>query len=199
MRVHAVHDLSVEVHSGEAVGIVGPNGVGKTTTILLMLGYLRPTQGRITVLGHPPGESEIRQLIGWMPDRPQIVADWTGRGLLAWWLGGHRIETIEALHRIEEMATRFGLQDSLDRPIEHYSLGMRRKLSFILATIHQPRLVILDEPYLALDFRSINEMHLVLERFRESAGTLVVASHQQAELDRIVDRRILLNESSGNA
>jgi ABC-2 type transport system ATP-binding protein len=189
--VHAVEGVSLAVEPGEIVGFLGPNGAGKTTTIRMLLDLIRPTRGRVEILGIDPrrGGAALRRRIGYVPGDLAMYDRMTGRQLL---------ELVSALRgtrdltAAEQLAER--LDVSLERPIGTLSRGNRQKIGVVQALAHEPELLVLDEPTSGLDpvaqrtFRS-------LVRDAANRGTAVLlSSHVLSEVQRLVDRVAILRE-----
>jgi beta-exotoxin I transport system ATP-binding protein len=189
--VHAVEGVSLRVEPGEIVGFLGPNGAGKTTTIRMLLDLIRPTRGRVEVLGSDPrrGGAALRRRIGYVPGDLTMYNRMTGRQLLQF------VSALRATRDIaagEQIAERFEV--SLDRPIATLSRGNRQKIGIAQAFSHVPDLLVLDEPTSGLDpvaqrtFRS-------LAREAANQGTAVLlSSHVLSEVQRLVERVAILRE-----
>ena len=192
--VHAVADFDLSVEPGDTVGLIGANGAGKTTLIHLALGYLHPTRGSIAACDRPAGDPATRRSIGWTPDEPIYPRSATARGLLDRWLAGHGLNRTERAERIEQNLERFGMRHAADRRINTYSLGMQQKTSLMIALSHRPKLLILDEPFSALDHRSLLMVRRELEAFRAGGGATLVSSHHLSELESLCTRAVFLNK-----
>ncbi|MDB5097196.1 MAG: transporter related protein [Cyanobacteria bacterium RYN_339] len=179
-----VFDVGFEVQEGAIFGFLGPNGAGKTTLIRLMLAYLRPDAGRATVLGLDAQRDPvaIRRRLGYVPAELKLDEEGTALALLKY-LAGYRPPG--ALARAKELAERLELR--LDGRIKTYSKGMKQKVALIQAMMHDPELLILDEPTEGLDPLMQHALH---ELLREAAGrgrTVFFSSHQLAEVDVLCD------------
>lgn len=190
----AVTDFDLEVAGGELVGVIGSNGSGKTTLIHLALGYLNPTAGSIQVFDRPAGAPETRSRLGWVPDEPIYPRNATTRGLLNDWLAGQSVSRPERTKRVEELLDRFGMAHAADRRINTYSLGMQQKTSLMLALSHEPTLLILDEPFSALDHRSLLAVRRALSDFSRNGGAVLVSSHHLSELESLCSRAVFLGD-----
>ncbi len=187
--VHAVRGIDLEVHPGEVFGFVGPNGAGKSTTIRCMLDLLRPTAGRVEVLGLDPRREGVamRRRVAYIPGELRLPERLTARRFL---------ESIGRLrggfdrHRLEQLAERFQLD--LGRSIRQLSSGNRRKVSILSAFLTDVDLLILDEPTSGLDPLMQHEF-LALVRERQAAGaTVFLSSHILSEVQRVADRMAVL-------
>jgi ABC-2 type transport system ATP-binding protein len=182
----ALADLDLAVEAGEIFGFLGPNGAGKSTTIRLLLGFLHPSDGGATVLGHDidRGSVEIRRQTGYLPGG---IAFWDG-------LTGERL--LDELadmsgrppSRRAELLDRLELNDAMGRPVRDYSRGMRQKLGIIQALQHDPELAILDEPSEGLDPLMQRAFYEILEELRAAGRTIFFSSHVLSEVERICDR-----------
>ncbi len=178
-RVPAVNDLSLKVPRGEIFGFIGPNGAGKTTTIKMMAGLIAPTSGTVSIGGVDMARNpeKAKAKIGFIPDRPYLYEKLTGMEFLRFIARIYRVpaETFEAKAR--ENLERFGLSDWAHDLIEAYSHGMRQRLIMASALIHDPEVIIVDEPMVGLDPPAVL---LVKRIFRESAEkgvTLFMSTH----------------------
>jgi ABC-2 type transport system ATP-binding protein len=183
----ALADLDLEVREGEIFGFLGPDGAGKTTLIRLLLGFLHPTAGGGTVLGHDigAGSVEIRRRTGYLPGGIEFWDGLTGERLLDELaaISGRRPERRpELLDRLElSVAT-------LRRPVRDYSRGMRQKLGIIQALQHDPELAILDEPSEGLDPLMQRAFYDILDALRGAGRTIFFSSHVLSEVERVCDR-----------
>jgi ABC-2 type transport system ATP-binding protein len=160
----AVDDLTFSIRDGEIFGLLGPNGAGKTTTIRMLLGLVRPSQGLIRVAGQllEEGGNHLRKQIGWVPQSPTLDPLLTGRELLL--MMARLYEVPEPLAAVEAQLERFGLQEAAGRLIQGYSGGMKKRLELAAGTIHQPRLLILDEPTASLDVTTRHQLWDLVDR-----------------------------------
>jgi ABC-2 type transport system ATP-binding protein len=192
-RTPALHDFSLQIDAGEIVGLIGANGAGKTTAIMIALGYLRPTSGDVCVLDAPPGDPSTRSRIGWVPDEPIYSRGATARGLIEQSLNGYGLTRVAARTRAEELLARFDLTAAARRRISTFSLGMQQKVSLALALGHRPELLILDEPFSALDHRAVMLVRDELESFREAGGAVLISSHHLSELELVCTRAVYVH------
>jgi ABC-2 type transport system ATP-binding protein len=187
--VKAVEDLDLEVPCGGVSAFLGPNGSGKTTTIRLLLGLLKPTAGTCEVLGRPAGDLGALSRIGAMVENPSLYPHLTGRENL------EITQLIRACprHRLDEALTLVGLMEAADRPTQGYSLGMKQRLSLAMALLHEPELLILDEPTNGLDPAGIREMReLIRELPKRTGATVFLSTHMLAEAEQVADHVVIL-------
>ncbi len=192
-RVEAVRGLSLEVPRGEIFGLLGPNGSGKTTTISMILGLLRPTAGHLEVLGRPPGSSDIRNRIGYLPEDfapPDLLR---GEEVLRYYGGFHAIPAPELDRRIEDALALLDMTEARRRRFRDYSKGMRRRIGLAQALLHEPELLVLDEPTNGLDPIGVQTVKTILLDLRERGRTVVICSHVLPELEVICDRIAILH------
>ena len=185
--VHALEGLDIEVHAGEIFGFLGPNGAGKSTTIRILLGFLHPTAGAATILGHDVVRDSlaIRRQVGYLPGGISLYDSMNGLGLLDYLadLYGRPAPLRDGL------IDRLELSDAdLRRPVRDYSRGMRQKIGIIQALQHDPELAILDEPTEGLDPLMQNAFLAVLEERRRAGRTVFFSSHVLSEVERVCDR-----------
>ena len=154
-RIAAVDDLSLEVRGGEIMAFLGPNGAGKTTTLRMIGGLLEPTGGRIEVKGHDLARSpiEVKRIMGFIPDRPYLYEKLTAREFLVFSGGLYGVPPDRASSRGKELLHLFGLTDWSDELIESFSHGMKQRLVMASALLHEPEVLVIDEPMVGLDPR----------------------------------------------
>jgi ABC-2 type transport system ATP-binding protein len=186
----AVDNLSLRVEQGELFAFLGPNGAGKTTTIKLMCGLLFPTAGRIRVGGFDlKGQGrEARQLISYVPDQPYLYEKLTGREILKFVADMYGMPRDRANHRMEEMIDTFGLGDFVDDLTEQYSHGMRQRTVFASALLHEPQILIVDEPTVGLDPRSVRLLKDLLRKEAERGVTIFLSTHSLDIAQELADR-----------
>jgi ABC-2 type transport system ATP-binding protein len=189
--VHAVEDLSFTVEPGEVVGFLGPNGAGKTTTIRLLLDLLRPTRGRIEVLGTTPrrGGAEVRRRIGYVAGDLAMYNRLTGRQLLEFLAALRGKSSVEPA---VDLAAR--LDVGLDRPIGTLSRGNRQKIGVVQAFAHEPDLLVLDEPTSGLDPVSQRTFRTLVREATTRGAAVLLSSHVLSEVQRVADRVAIVRE-----
>lgn len=172
----AVDDLSLEIHEGEIFGFLGPNGAGKTTTIKLLTGLLRPDKGKISIGGYDIQNDYIsaKQLIGYVSDFPFLYDKLTGREFLSFVSG---IYSINCQDTIEELLSLFNIEEYGDKLIEEYSHGMRQKLVICSVLLHNPKVIIIDEPMVGLDPRSSKILKDTLRERANQGVAIFLSTH----------------------
>jgi ABC-2 type transport system ATP-binding protein len=191
----AVDRLDLSLGAGEVFGFLGPNGAGKTTTIRMMVGLLRPTAG--TVVYDDSGQRldiqkdslEIRKRIGYIPDAPFLYEKLTGREHLRFIGEVYQIPRNLLDHEVERYLERFSLKDVADQPIEGYSHGMRQKIVMSSALLHDPKVLVVDEPMVGLDPRSARLVKdLFISLARERGATVFLSTHSLDVAEEVCDR-----------
>jgi len=194
-RVRALDSVSLEVAPGETLGLIGPNGAGKTTLLSCLLGFLKPDTGRITVDGKPPDDLAVRARTGYLPERLGFDRDLPGRSFLAhhWRLAGGDPKRARA--EAQAAADRVGLApEVLKRPLKTYSRGMLQRIGLAQALLHEPRLLFLDEPASGTDPLGVGLVRQRILETKARGATIVLNSHQLAEVERVCDRIVFLSE-----
>jgi len=178
-------DLDLAVEEGEVFGFIGPNGAGKTTTIRLLLDFIRPTRGSGAIFGMDIGGDSlsIRRRVGYLPGDLALYPSMTGREFLFYFSGLRGIDTASTTAALAE---RFDLD--LDRRIKEYSKGNRQKVGVVNAFMHEPELLILDEPTGGLDPLMQQEFAELLREVRNEGRTVFLSSHYLPEVERVADR-----------
>lgn len=194
--VKAVDNLSLEVPSGQIFGFLGPNGAGKTTTIKMIVGLLRPDSGEIRVNGVNVLEDPIaaKRQIGFVPDNPEVYERLTGAEYVNFMADVFGVPADVRQRRIEELLEMFEMKDAYGDLIQSYSHGMHQKIVLIGALVHDPEVMIMDEPMVGLDPRS---SHLLKEVMRErcNAGkTVFFSTHVLEVAEKICDTIGIINK-----
>ena len=187
----AVNALSLEIPQGECFAFLGPNGAGKTTTIKLLTGLLKPTGGTAYICGYDVQKDYIqaKELISYIPDFPFLYDKLSGREFLEF-VGGLYPEKNSAARRsmMNDLLRRFNLERQQHYLIEHYSHGMRQKLVFAAALLHEPRVMIIDEPMVGLDPYSSRLVKDILRQKAESGVTIFLSTHTLSVAEEVADR-----------
>jgi ABC-2 type transport system ATP-binding protein len=196
----AVDHLDLSVRAGELFAFLGPNGAGKTTTIKMVCGLLRPTSGVVRVGGFPAASPEARQLIAYVPDQPYLYEKLTGREFLRFVVEMYGLDPRASARRIEELVETFEMGDYVDELSENYSHGMKQRVVFAAALVHDPKVLIVDEPLVGLDPRSARIVKDLFVAQARSGVAVLMSTHllsiaeELADTIGIVDRgRMLAN------
>lgn len=190
--VTAVDGIDLEVATGQIHGFVGPNGAGKTTAMQMLVGLLTPTEGSATIDGEPAGSMAAREVLGYSPQEPAFYDSMTGRRYLEYMANVAGMGSSAARERTDEMLAWLDLEDAADKPIGGYSGGMKRRLSLGQAMIHDPELLILDEPTAGLDPSGRRTIIESLQRLTAEGMTVFVSSHVLAELEQFIETVTIL-------
>ncbi|WP_225310330.1 ABC transporter ATP-binding protein [Microbacterium testaceum] len=189
-ELRAVDAIDLTVPAGAFYGLVGPNGAGKTTTLSIIAGLLRPDRGTVTINGVDAAKRsrEAKKLIGVLPDRLRTFDRLTGRQLLSYYgaLRGLPAALVES--RTADLARAFDLVEALSRPVSDYSAGMTKKVMLAGAMIHSPRLLVLDEPFEAVDPVSSGVILDILGTYVDHGGTVILSSHGMELVERVCSR-----------
>ncbi|HYN65747.1 MAG TPA: ABC transporter ATP-binding protein [Ornithinibacter sp.] len=185
-----VHGLSLTVPRGLLYGLVGPNGAGKTTTLSMATGLLRPDAGTARVLGHDVwgDPAAAKAVMGVSPDGMRLFEQLSGRELLTYVGALRRMPPDVTAERAAELLTVLDLADDASTVVADYSAGMVKKISLAAALIHAPRLLVLDEPFEAVDPVSGQTIRTILRRYVASGGTVVMSSHVMELVEGLCDR-----------
>ena len=191
----AVDGLSLTAGAGEILGFLGPNGAGKTTTIRIIAGLSLPTSGVVRVNGIDVVADPVRakSALGYIPDRPYLDEKLTGRELLHFVADLYRTEWRTAEPRAVELLRYFGLGDWIDARIENLSHGMKQKLVIVAALVHDPAVLIIDEPMVGLDAFAQRQVKLLFRRLADEQRTIFLTTHTLSVAEAVCDRIAILN------
>ena len=186
----AVDDLSLQVARGEIFGFLGPNGAGKTTTIRMMMGLLQPTEGRIRLGGFDLAEQPIdaKRLSGFVPDRPFLYEKLTAVELLRFCADLYEVPATVRDARLEKLLGVFDLSEWRGELIESYSHGMKQRLAFAAALLHEPQLLVVDEPMVGMDPRGARVLRSLLRSLALGGTTLFLSTHSLEVAEALCDR-----------
>ena len=187
--VRALDRVSLEIAPGETFGIIGPNGAGKTTLVGCLLGLLRPDSGTITLGGHAPDDLAVRRLTGYLPERLVLDRWMTGLDFLEYHHALARLDAVARRADCEAALARVGLEPAAGRQaIRRFSRGMLQRLGLAQAMLGSPRYVFLDEPISGVDPAGVMLFRRLLLELKATGATVIVNSHQLAEVEKICDR-----------
>ena len=192
----AVDSLDLEIDAGEFFCFLGPNGAGKTTTIKMLTGLVRPTSGRATVGGHDVQAEALaaKRLLGYVPDHPFLYDRLTGREFMRFVAGIYQMSEEDLAERCDPLLERFGILHVANQLTKDYSHGMRQKLSFASCFLHDPRVVVVDEPWVGLDPRSIHMVKSYLKEKTLEGLTVFMSTHSLAIAEETADRVGIIHE-----
>ena len=186
----AVNDVNLDVQGGEIFGFLGPNGAGKTTTIKMICGLLRPTSGTASVGGFDIQQQPIaaKTMLGYVPDEPMLYDKLSAREFLSFVADLYNVPAQQAERRAEELLKLFDLSSDADNLIEGFSHGMRQKTAIASALMHDPRVLVLDEPTVGLDPKSARLIKDILRQLAERGAAVFLSTHILEIAERMCDR-----------
>lgn len=192
----AVQDLDLVLPHGEVFAFLGHNGAGKTTTLKMTVGLLQPDKGSISVCGHSMRNDAIagKSRVAYVPDQPFLYDKLTGREFLDFTLEMYRVPRREGLERLAKWTERLEMDGFLDRLTETYSHGMKQRVALAAALIHEPTLLVVDEPLVGLDPRTIRVARTIFREFADSGRTVFMSTHTLDIAEQVADRIGIIQE-----
>lgn len=189
-KVEAVSSLNLHIPKGELFGFLGPNGAGKTTTIKILSGLLKPTSGFVTIGGFNVQEAprQAKKLVGLIPDQPFVYGKLTGEEFLNFVANLYEIPSSKINKKRKELLAIFELTDWRNELIESYSHGMRQKLVICAALIHDPKVIIVDEPMVGLDPKSAQIVKHIFKNLSKKGITIFMSTHTLEVAEQLCDR-----------
>jgi len=192
-RVRAVDGFTLEVPAGQVFGLLGPNGSGKSTTIKIVLGLIEPTLGTTSIFGVPSAEVRSRLDVGYLPENPNFHRFLSGRELVTFYARICGVARARIRERVDEVIEWVGLKDAATRRLSTYSKGMLQRIGLAQAVVHDPRLLILDEPTAGVDPVGSAEIGELILRLKAQGKTVVLSSHLLAQVEGLCDRIAILD------
>ena len=189
----AVRDVSFELHAGEILGLLGPNGAGKTTTIRIILDLFKPDRGGTTILGGAMEPSKLNR-IGYMPEERGLYQDLPLERCLTYLATLKGLSTAEAHARLAPLLERFELAEHRRKPVKALSKGMQQKAQIVSTIIHDPDVIIIDEPFTALDPLNTQLVKDVMRELRSSGKSILMSTHQMHQVEELCDRIVLIDD-----
>ncbi len=192
----AVDQVNLHVAGGEIFGFLGPNGAGKTTTIKMLIGLLKPTEGKVFIGGHDLETDPVaaKGMVGFIPDRPYLYEKLTGEEFLRFMAGLYGVEGAEVGKRIDELLRFFDLSDWKNELIESYSHGMKQRIVMAGALIHKPRVIIVDEPMVGLDPKGARLLKEAFRLLADEGCAIFMSTHTLEIAEQMCDRLAIINE-----
>ena len=192
----AVDDLSLHIAPGEIYGFIGHNGAGKTTTLKSVVGILQFDAGEIRVDGLSVKEQplECKRRLAYIPDNPDLYDFMSGIKYLNFVADIFRVSAADRAERIRRYADLFGLTDDLEQPIAAYSHGMKQKLAIISAWIHEPKLIIMDEPFVGLDPKASHDLKLMMREVCDAGGAIFFSTHVLEVAEKLCDKVAIIKQ-----
>lgn len=189
----ALRGLSFQVEAGQCLGLIGANGAGKSTSIRLLMDFIRPDSGRIELFGQPGRKPRLRSRIGYLPDVAMFPPSLTVLDLLCFTAQACGIASSALAQRSQELLTMLDLWEVRRRPLRKFSKGMQQRASFAVALVNDPELLILDEPMSGLDPIGREKISALIARLKQEGKTILFCSHILYDVDRLVDNILLLD------
>ena len=191
----AVDSISLDVAEGEVLGFLGPNGAGKTTTMRMIAGYLEPSGGRVQVCGFDLASKpiEAKRRTGYLPEGAPLYGDMTARRFLAFVAEVRGFDGAERRRRIDRVAEMVSLEEALDRPIDTLSKGFKRRVGLAQALIHDPPVLVLDEPTDGLDPNQKHQVRTLISRMAKDKA-IIISTHILEEVEAVCSRAVIIAE-----
>jgi ABC-2 type transport system ATP-binding protein len=187
-----VNELSLQINQGEIFGLLGLNGSGKTTTIKLLLGLLKPTKGAVSILGQSVPSTEVLKKIGYLPEVPYFYRYLTAEEILTFYARLSHLDAID--QRVERLLDTVGLLERRHKRLSEFSKGMLQRIGLAQSLLHDPEILIYDEPISGLDPMAIQEMRNLLLALKNQGKTIFLSSHLISEVEKICDRVAILSQ-----
>ncbi len=189
----AVDGISFEARQGEILGLLGPNGAGKTTTMRILTGFMPPTDGTASVAGYDVmnDSMEVRRRVGYLPEKVPVYPDMTLRAYVTFVAQLHNVDNHKK--KVDEVLDRFGLLDRRDKLIRSLSKGLRQRLGLAQALVHNPPVIVLDEPTIGIDPKQVIEVRDIVKSLRQD-HTVLFSSHILTEVEQVCDRVVIINQ-----
>ncbi len=190
--VDAVHDLSLAIDEGKIFGLLGPNGAGKTTTIRMIMEIIMPDQGTIDIFGKPNCR-EARDRIGYLPEERGLFKKMKVIDLLSFFAELKEMNANKAHKKADEHLERFELLEWRDKKVEELSRGMQQKVQFIATILHEPKLIILDEPFTGLDPVNTNMVKNMMLELKKQGTTIIFSTHLMEQVEKLCESICLID------
>jgi ABC-2 type transport system ATP-binding protein len=194
----ALKNITFSVPSGQICGLLGPNGAGKTTLFRLLMGILKATDGTLLIDGRDAFEDrvEVKRLIGFLPDEPAFYSYLSGREVLELSAAMHGLDVTMTMARMNSIIAKLRLAEDLDNYAEDYSRGMKKKLGLLLAMVHQPKLLVLDEPTNGLDVESTHLFYDLISETAQQGTTVLFSTHLMDHVTKLCSHAVIINEGT---
>ncbi len=197
-HIDAVREINLAIEPGEIVGFLGPNGAGKTTTLKMLTGLIHPSAGRATVAGFTPFDRKpafLRQISLVMGNKQQLIWDLPAIDSLRMNAAVYNVTNHDFKQRIDKLATMLEITDKLNQPVRKLSLGERMKCELLVALLHHPRVLFLDEPTLGLDINAQNTVRQFIRTYtQEHQATVLLTSHYMADITALCERVVVIHK-----
>jgi len=192
----ALEDISFSVPAGQLCGLLGPNGAGKTTLFRLLMGILKATKGRLLIdqLDAFDRRVEVKRLVGFLPDEPVFYSYLSGWEILELSAAMHSLHVKATMERITPLINRLRLMDDMSNYAEDYSRGMKKKLGLLLSMLHEPKLLILDEPTNGLDVESTHLFYELMLEESQRGTTVLFSTHLLDQVAKLCSHAVIIND-----
>ena len=187
-RIVALQDLNLEIAPGEIYGLLGPNGSGKTTTLKIILGLIQPTRGSVSIFGRDTSAVSVRRDIGFLPENAYFHKFLTGTETLRFHAKLTGLSSSQSKSRIAELLRTVGLERAADARLATYSKGMLQRIGLAQALIHDPKILILDEPTAAVDPAGSRDIQNLIVSLKDRGTTILLSSHLLTQVQEVCDR-----------
>jgi ABC-2 type transport system ATP-binding protein len=188
-----VNDVCLSIRPGEIFGLIGPNGAGKTTTIRMMMDIIKPDSGAIEILGEAL-KGEAKDHIGYLPEERGLYKKTTVLDILIYLAQLKGIEPQKSLSRAEKLLERVAMLPHKDKKVEELSKGMSQLIQFLATIIHDPELIILDEPFAGLDPVNTELLKEIIQELKEKGKAIILSTHQMSQVEELCDRIMMINK-----
>ena len=189
----AVKDVTFSVDSGEILGLIGPNGAGKSSTIKMILDFMKPDSGEVELFGQPMSEATKDQ-IGYLPEEKGLYKDLTAIDCILYLASLKGMDKAAAKNRADELLEQTGMLENKKKKIKHMSKGMGQMIQFIVTIIHDPELLIMDEPFAGLDPVNTELMKNMVGNLRDEGKAIILSTHQMNQVEELCDRVLMINK-----
>jgi ABC-type multidrug transport system ATPase subunit len=194
----ALQNVSFSVPPGQICGLLGPNGAGKTTLFRLLMGILKATEGKLSVDGFDAFEDRVtvKRLIGFLPDEPVFYSYLSGSEVLSLSAAMHGLDVRATMYRIAPLISKLRLAEDINNYAEDYSRGMKKKLGLLLAMLHEPKLLVLDEPTNGLDVESTHLFYDLIFEAAKQGTTVLFSTHLMDHVTKLCSHAVIMNEGT---
>lgn len=193
VKLRAVDDLSLEIPRGEVFGLLGPNGCGKSTTLKVVLGLVSATAGAVSILGEPFATTAARRRTGFLPEAPYFHKFLSGRELVRYCAQLSGVPAMRLEEAVEASLVLTAMTSAAERPVGTYSKGMLQRIGLAQAIVHDPELVILDEPTAGVDPVGSAAIGRMIQRMRDQGKTVILCSHLLGQVEQLCDRIAIMD------
>jgi len=191
----AVKDLTFSIDTGEILGLIGPNGAGKSSTIKIILDFMKPDSGEVKVFGQQMNEASKNQ-IGYLPEEKGLYKNLVAIDLILYLASLKGMDNAPAEKKADVLLQKTGMLESKKMKIKHMSKGMAQIIQFIVTIIHDPKLIILDEPFSGLDPVNTDIMKNIISSLRDEGSAIILSTHEMNQVEELCDRVLMINYGS---